>query len=113
MNPEDAARRDIADGDLVRLFNGRGACLSVAQLDAGLRPGVVALATGAWYDPDWDNDADCCKHGNPNTLTPDLPTSPLAQGPSALTCLVEVERLTGAAPDVAAFTPPPVESRNR
>ncbi|MEQ8357119.1 MAG: molybdopterin guanine dinucleotide-containing S/N-oxide reductase [Kiloniellaceae bacterium] len=113
LNPEDAARRDIADGDLVRLFNGRGACLSVAQLDAGLRPGVVALATGAWYDPDWDNDADCCKHGNPNTLTPDLPTSPLAQGPSALTCLVEVERLTGAAPDVAAFTPPPVESRNR
>lgn len=108
MHPDDAARRDIKHGDIVRLFNVRGSCISVAQLDSGIRPGVVSIATGAWYDPDWNNDPLCCKHGNPNTLTADLPTSKLAQGPGALTCLVDVERLEGAAPEVTAFEPPAI-----
>jgi biotin/methionine sulfoxide reductase len=108
INPHDASRRGIADDDLVRLFNDRGSCISAALLDPSLRPGVAMIATGAWYDPDWDGDPDCCKHGNPNTLTADLPTSTLAQGPSAQTCLIEVERLKTEAPDVTAFIPPKV-----
>ena len=67
-----------------------------------LRPGVIQIATGAWYDPDGDT----CLHGNPNTLTPDKGTSKLAQGPIAHSCLVQVE----AAPDAPApriGTPPP------
>ena len=36
----------------------------------------------------------------------DIGTSPLAQGTSALTALVEIERWTKAAPEVQAFTPP-------
>lgn len=72
MNPQDAAGRGIGDGDLVRLYNGRGSCISAAILD--LRPGVVMIATGAWYDPDWETNPDCCKHGNPNALTADLDT---------------------------------------
>lgn len=106
MHPDEAVRRGIAEGDLVRLFNERGSCISVAQLDSGLMAGVVSIATGAWYDPDWSGDAQCCKHGNPNVLTADLPTSKLAQGPGALTCLVEVERFVGDAPEVTAFAPP-------
>lgn len=106
LNPEDAAARGIAAGDLVRLYNDRGATISAAGLDTGVRRGVVMLATGAWYDPDIEGDADCCRHGNPNTLTRDLPTSELAQGPGAMTCLVEIERFSGEAPDVAAFIPP-------
>jgi biotin/methionine sulfoxide reductase len=39
-------------------------------------------------------------------LTLDIGTSPLAQGPSALTALVEVERWHGPAPAVRVFTPP-------
>ncbi|TBR23630.1 MAG: Asp-tRNA(Asn)/Glu-tRNA(Gln) amidotransferase GatCAB subunit C, partial [Reyranella sp.] len=31
MNPEDAAARGIADGDLLRVFNDRGACLAAAR----------------------------------------------------------------------------------
>lgn len=108
LNPKDAATRGIGDGDLVRLHNGRGSCISAAILDQGVRPGVVMIATGAWYDPDWETDPDCCKHGNPNTLTADLPTSILAQGPSAQTCLIDVERLATKAPDITAFTPPRV-----
>ena len=32
LNPADAARRGIADGDIVRLFNDRGACLAAAAV---------------------------------------------------------------------------------
>ena len=50
---------------------------------------VVALPTGAWYAPGADG---LELNGNPNVLTVDVGTSSLAQGPSANTCLVEVER---------------------
>jgi len=95
-------------GDLVRLHNGRGSCIGAAILDQGVRPGVVMIATGAWYDPDWEMDPDCCKHGNPNTLTADLPKSILAEGPCAQTCLIDAGRLATKAPNVTAFTPPRV-----
>jgi biotin/methionine sulfoxide reductase len=39
-------------------------------------------------------------------LTLDIGTSPLAQGTSALTALVEIERWDQPAPSVRAFTPP-------
>jgi biotin/methionine sulfoxide reductase len=68
------------------------------------------MATGAWYDPDWKGDENCCKHGNPNTLTQDLPTSEIAQGPGALTCLVDIELFAGFAPEVTAFVPPKITS---
>ena len=51
INPADAARRGIGDGDVVRVFNARGACLAGAVLDDGVMPGVVVMATGAWFDP--------------------------------------------------------------
>ena len=52
LNPADAARRGIADGDIVRLFNDRGACLAAAAVTDDVMPGVVQLSTGAWYDPE-------------------------------------------------------------
>lgn len=106
MNPEDAALKKLVDGDVVKLFNQRGSLLSVVCLDAALRSGVIAIATGAWYDPDWENDSACCKHGNPNVLTTDIPTSELAQGPSAQTCLVDIVKYEGQPPRVTAFDPP-------
>ncbi|WP_311028229.1 molybdopterin-dependent oxidoreductase [Mesorhizobium koreense] len=106
MNGTEAAKRSIASGDLVRIFNDRGACIAAAEIDDRIRDGVAMIATGAWYDPDWDADPACCKHGNANTLTADRPTSPIAQGPSAQTCLVEVTSFDGDAPEVTAFVPP-------
>src|SRR5208282_4856782 len=78
---DDAAARGISDGDVVRLYNERGACLAGAVLSDALRPGVVQLSTGAWFDPD-DSTADqpLCVHGNPNVLTTDIGTSRPAQG---------------------------------
>jgi biotin/methionine sulfoxide reductase len=99
--------RGISDGDIVRLYNDRGACLGGAVLSEAVHPGVVQLATGAWYDPD-DPDAEnpLCVHGNPNVLTRDVGTSRLAQGCSGQLSLVEAERYDGPLPRVKAFDPP-------
>ncbi len=111
MHPADAAARGIADGDVVRVRNARGACLAGVVLSDAIREGVVQIATGAWFDPVSPGDPGSLeRHGNPNVLTLDTGTSRLAQGPSALTALVEVERTDAAdQPPVEVFTPPPVE----
>lgn len=107
LNPGDAAHRGIKDGDLVRVFNDRGACLAGAAIDEGVMPRVAVMATGAWFDPSDEPDAPE-RHGNPNVLTLDLGTSRLTQGPSALSLLVEIERWTGATLPMQAFTKPPL-----
>ncbi|HXP29526.1 MAG TPA: molybdopterin dinucleotide binding domain-containing protein, partial [Stellaceae bacterium] len=107
INPADAARRGIAEGDIVRVFNDRGAILAGAVLSDALRPGVIQIATGAWFDPEQPGVVGSLdKHGNPNVLTLDKGTSRLAQGPSAQTALVEVEKFVGEPPPLTAFTPP-------
>ena len=109
LNPEDAAARGIADGDVVRVFNTRGALLAGAVLSGEVVPGVAVLATGAWYDPADPAEPDSLdKHGNPNVLTADRGTSKLGQGPSAMSALVEVERFEGKLPPVTAFEPPDI-----
>ena len=105
INPSDAAKRDIHDGDVVRVLNSRGACLAGAIVDSDVMPGVVVMATGAWFDPGGGSD-EPERHGNPNVLTLDIGTSSLAQGTSALTALVEIERWNAPAPAVRAFSPP-------
>lgn len=112
LNPEDAKERGIVDGDVVRVFNARGACLAAAVLSPELKRGVVQLSTGAWFDPVAPGEIGALdKHGNPNVLTRDEGTSRLAQGPSPQSCLVEVERHVGPLPAVTAFEPPPVVAR--
>jgi biotin/methionine sulfoxide reductase len=107
IHPQDAAPRGIRDGDIVRLYNDRGACLAGAVLSDALRLGVVQLSTGAWYDPE-DPAAEMpfCVHGNPNVLTRDAGTSRLAQGSTGQLSLVEIERFDGPLPRIKAFDPP-------
>jgi len=73
-------------------------------LSEALRPGVVQLATGAWYDPVEPGGLDA--HGNPNVLTRDQGASMLSQAPSAQSCLVEVAAWTDPLPPIRAFQPP-------
>jgi biotin/methionine sulfoxide reductase len=109
INPADAKRRGIAEGDVVRIHNERGACLAGAHLDDVVRPGVMQLATGAWYDPAEPGRIGALdKHGNPNVLTLDKGTSKLAQAPAAHSLLVEVERWEGDLPPLTAHEPPTV-----
>ena len=107
LHPSDAAPRGISDGDIIRLFNDRGACLAAAVLTEDISPGVVHLPTGAWYDPaDPCEDAPLCVHGNPNVLTRDVGTSRLAQGCTGQLTAVEVQRFTGNLPPIRAYEPP-------
>jgi biotin/methionine sulfoxide reductase len=109
MHPQDAAARGIAAGDLVRVFNDRGACVAGAALTTAIRRGVVRLPTGAWFDPVPDaGPVPLCAHGNPNVLTPDVPSSRLSQGCAGQHALVQVERWTGPPPPVTVGSPPPL-----
>jgi biotin/methionine sulfoxide reductase len=107
IHPQDAAARGIRDGDAMRLYNDRGACLAGAVLSEAASPGVVQLSTGAWYDPE-DPAADnpLCVHGNPNVLTRDAGTSKLAQGCTGQLTAIEIERFDGPLPPIKAFDPP-------
>jgi biotin/methionine sulfoxide reductase len=112
IGPADAAARGVNDGDIVKVFNDRGACLAAARITEGLLPGVVLLPTGAWFDPERPGQpGSICVHGNPNVLTRDIGTSRLGQGPSPQTCLVEITRWTGPLPPIKVSSPPPIEAR--
>lgn len=95
IHPTDAAERGIGTGELVRVFNARGACQAKVSVSDDIRPGVVALPTGAWFDPD---QAGTDTQGNPNVLTRDVGTSRIGQGSSAHSCLVDVIALDGEYP---------------
>ncbi len=112
MNPSDAAGRGLRDGDVARVFNDRGACLAGVVLDDAVRPDVVQLSTGAWYDPVEPGDPDSlCAHGNPNVLTEDVGTSTLARGCTGAHVLVQVEKYVGVLPPVRAHEPPVIRRR--
>jgi len=107
MNPVDASQRCISAGDVVRIFNDRGACLAGVELTETIRPGVIELATGAWYEPLDPTDPNSLEiHGNPNVLTRDIGTSKLGQGPTAHSCLVEVELFDQPLPKIKSFQQP-------
>ncbi|WP_203595425.1 MULTISPECIES: molybdopterin dinucleotide binding domain-containing protein [unclassified Salipiger] len=116
MHPQDAEHRGLSEGDIIRVFNARGACLAALCIDDAMRPGVVQLPTGAWFDPSPDAPDDQGKplerHGNPNVLCPDRGASQLSQAPSAQSCLVEVEPFQGDLPEVEAFIPPQIVRRS-
>lgn len=107
INTRDAAERGILPGAAVRLFNERGACLATAVITDDVRPGVVQLATGAWYSPmDLDGSARTCVHGNPNVLTRDKGTSRVAQGTTGQLSLVQLELFTGNLPPFDPYAAP-------
>jgi biotin/methionine sulfoxide reductase len=90
IHPQDARDRGIESGDVVRVYNDRGACRARALLSGDIGVRVVALPTGAWYG---DAGEPVDANGNPNVLTRDVGTSSLGQGCSAHTALVNVSRL--------------------
>jgi biotin/methionine sulfoxide reductase len=114
INPVDADSRGINDGDIVRVFNDRGACYAGAIVTDEVRPQVVNLSTGAWFDPvDPADPLTACAHGNPNVLTADVGASRLSQGCTGQHVLVDIERVAAAPPPVRAHQPPPFTSDPR
>lgn len=104
LHPRDAQARNIADGDLVRVWNSRGQVLAGAVVTDGIRHGVICLHEGAW--PDLDPQAGICKNGAVNVLTNDIPTSRLGNGCAGNTALARLEKYTGPELTLTAFDPP-------
>ncbi len=91
INPLDAQKRGIANGDMVRVFNARGEVRIAAKVTPRIMPGVSAMGQGAWHDADMTGDR--VDHGScMNTLTTHRP-SPLAKGNPQHTNLVEIEKV--------------------
>ena len=87
LNPLDARRRGISDGDRVRVYSAVGALLTTARVVERVMPGVVHMYQGAWFRPAADGaDEGACV----NSVCPDT-VSPGASG-ATNGALVQVER---------------------
>lgn len=84
IHPADAAARGIADGDLVRVFNARGAHVCHAAVNGRARQGVV-VGLGIWWRKDGANGT------NVNALTHQQLTD-IGRAPAFYDCAVQVER---------------------
>lgn len=99
INPEDAAARNIQDGDVVRAFNRRGQLLAGAVVSAAIRPGSVRINEGAWFDSvDPRVPGALCSNGSVNCLTFDTGSSRLAQGNCGQMTQLQVEKYRGVLP---------------
>ncbi len=87
LNSADAGARAIKDGDMVRVFNDRGAMILPARVTERIMPGVVDIPQGAWYAPD-RNGID--RGGCANVLTRDEHSAGGAYATN--TCLVQIEK---------------------
>lgn len=107
INTKDAASRGIADGDVVRVFNDRGQMLAGAKVTDAIRPGVIRVCEGGWYDPvEPGKPGSLDAYGDVNNLTVDIGTSKLAQGNCGHTAVADVEKFTGDLPKVKVFSTP-------
>jgi len=107
MNPSDAAHRRLVDGDIVRVFNDRGQILAGLRISADIRPGVIRINEGGWFDPvDPRKPGSLCRYGDVNNLTLGIGTSKLAQGNCGHTAVADVEKYTGRSAPVAVFDAP-------
>jgi anaerobic dimethyl sulfoxide reductase subunit A len=85
INTGDAAARAIINGQLVRIFNGRGETRLPAKVTDRIAPGVVSIKEGAWFTPDGSG-ADT--RGCANVLTADR-ASPAGAAPFN-SCFVDI-----------------------
>ena len=91
INPVDAAARGIENGEVVSIYNERGAVLGGAYVTERIMPGVAYMDHGARYDPVVPGELD--RGGAINTITPHNITSKNATGMVVSSFLVEVERV--------------------
>lgn len=88
INPIDAEKRGISDGEEILVYNDRGKIMIPCRVTPKIMPGVVNIPQGAWWKPD-KNGID--RRGNINVLTSHRWT-PLAFGNAQHTIMVEVEK---------------------
>jgi molybdopterin guanine dinucleotide-containing S/N-oxide reductase-like protein len=97
LSPADAAARGIRTGDIVRLYNDRGAVLCIAEVTERMRQGVAHSYYGSGkYDPvEPGNPESLEKGGCVAILTPDRMLSRNVPGMAPNSCLIEIEKWKG------------------
>ena len=89
INPVDAEKRGLKNGQKVKVYNDRGTVILPCRITRRILPGVVNIPEGAWWKPDKDgNDIG----GSVNTLTSERWT-PFAFGNAQHTIMAEVTSL--------------------
>ncbi len=91
LNPQDAVARGIKTGDLVKVFNGRGAVLCAALLTERLRTGVAqGYESSAVYEPMGEPERSVDRGGCLNLLSPRRSQVKNSHSMSNGTAMVEV-----------------------
>jgi trimethylamine-N-oxide reductase (cytochrome c) len=81
INPLDAGKREIKTGDIVRIYNDRGAILCAVYVTERIKPSVTMVQEGGWYIPQKSGDpASVDVGGNPNVLISNRQPEPLCDG---------------------------------
>jgi anaerobic dimethyl sulfoxide reductase subunit A len=88
LNQLDARVRGIVDGDVVRVWNARGATILPCRVTPRIMPGVIDIPQGAWWEPGPDGED---RGRSINVLTSERWT-PLAFGTAQHTAMVQVEK---------------------
>ena len=97
IHPTDAHKRDLAEGDLAKVFNQYGQVVTPVTLDENLLPGVVALSHGYGNaDTPGMRVAQSSPGVNANKLMP--------TGPGTYEKLSNMSHMTGVAVEVENFT---------
>lgn len=105
ISVEDAAAKGIKSGDLVELYNERGALIAGAVVTEKIMQGVVSLEEGNWIQLDSKGR---CNSGAINIITTSVASSGLSQATSANTCIANLKRCDDAESENRAYEPPPV-----
>jgi len=92
INPIDAEKRGIKDGDIVKVFNERGVVLCGARVWERVMPGVAYVDHGARHDPLVPGKVD--RGGAINTIAPYGVSSRNAVGQATSGYLVDVQKVT-------------------
>lgn len=103
INPEDAKERGIADGDLIEVYNDRGALIGGAKVWDKIMKGVLSIQEGVWLSLDSKGR---CNSGAVNILTSSKPSSKLSQATAANTCVAWVKKCTDPEGENMAYHPP-------
>jgi len=94
IHPVDAEARGIKNGDIIKVYNDRGAVLGIAQVTERVMPGVIHSYHGSSkYDPvEPGKPGSVDRGGCVNLLSSSRPMSKNAPGAAWNSCLIEVTK---------------------
>jgi len=115
INPKDAAKYGVKDGEIVEVYNDRGSLLAGVVVTKAIREGVIAIEEGAWYSPIDAKEGDSmfgndqrkvrCNSGHANVLTSSRPSSQMSQATTVNTLLVAIRKVDHVSPNMAHQPP--------